>query len=207
LEKPEKHLFFEIPFEIAVFVMVGALNKKPKQYFLAIVPPTPIYEEALELKNYFKSRYNSKASLNSPPHITLHMPFRWKEDKEGELVDTLNQFESGLRPFELKLLNFNSFPPRVIFIDVVPNENLISLQKKLLRFCKKELNLFNADYKNQPFHPHLTLAFRDLKKSNYLEAWEEFNTKPYSANFMVDRFCLLKHNGRVWETFSEISLK
>ena len=184
-----------------------ALSKKPKQYFLAIIPPSPVFEEALELKNYFKFRYNSKASLNSPPHITLHMPFRWREDKEEELVQTLNEFESGLRPFDIKLLNFDSFAPRVIFLDVVANDQLIALQKKLLRYCKKELNLFNADYKDQPFHPHLTLAFRDLKKSAYAEAWEEFGSKPFSAEFTVDRFILLKHTGRLWEPFSEIFLK
>jgi 2'-5' RNA ligase len=187
--------------------MLAALSKKPKQYFLAIIPPTPVFEEALELKNYFKQRYNSKASLNSPPHITLHMPFRWREDKEQELIDRLGDFESGLRPFEIQLLNFNSFPPRVIFIDVVPNEQLTSLQRKLLRFCKKELNLFNADYKDQPFHPHLTLAFRDLKKSMFAEAWEEFNAKTFSATFPVEKFSLLKHNGRVWQPFKEINLK
>lgn len=187
--------------------MLAALSKKPKQYFLAIIPPSPVYEEALELKNYFKTRYNSKASLNSPPHITLHMPFRWREDKESELIDTLNEFESGLRPFDLQLLNFNSFPPRVIFIDVVANEHLNSLQKKLLRFCKKELNLFNADYKDQPFHPHLTLAFRDLKKSIFTEAWEEFGAKTFSAAFRIEEFTLLKHNGKVWQPHCPIKLK
>jgi 2'-5' RNA ligase len=184
-----------------------ALSKKPKQYFLAIIPPSPVFEEALELKNYFKERYNSKASLNSPPHITLHMPFRWKEEKEHELIDTLNEFKSGVSVFDLQFLNFNSFPPRVIFIDVVPNENLVALQKNLLRFCKKELNLFNADYKDQPFHPHLTLAFRDLKKSMFAEAWQEFSVKPYAAKFSVGNFHLLKHTGKVWETFREIELK
>jgi 2'-5' RNA ligase len=200
-------LFSQFPCEIAVFAMLAALSKKPKQYFLAIIPPSPVYEEALELKNYFKQRYKSKASLNSPPHITLHMPFRWKEEKEQALIDTLNEFQSGLRSFEVQLMNFNSFPPRVIFIDVVENENLVALQKKLLRFCKKELNLFNADYKDQPFHPHLTLAFRDLKKSMYAEAWEEFNSKPFAASFIVAKFSLLKHNGKVWQPLSEISLK
>ena len=55
---------------------------KQKLYFIAIVPPSPIYDEALEQKEYFKAKYNSKASLNSPPHITLHMPFRWSEKEE-----------------------------------------------------------------------------------------------------------------------------
>ena len=201
------NLNYQFPCEIALFAMLAALSKKPKQYFLAIIPPSPVYEEALELKHYFKTRYNSKASLNSPPHITLHMPFRWREDKESELIDTLNEFESGLRPFDMQLLNFNSFPPRVIFIDVVANEQLAALQKKLLRFCKKELNLFNADYKDQPFHPHLTLAFRDLKKSMFAEAWEEFNSKSFSATFRIEKFTLLKHNGKVWQPHSEIKLQ
>jgi 2'-5' RNA ligase len=199
-------LFFRFPYEIALIDMLVA-REKPKQYFLAIIPPSPVFEEALEFKNYFKQRYNSKASLNSPPHITLHMPFRWKEEKENDLIARLNTFESGIKPFNLQLLNFNSFPPRVIFIDVAENENLFALQKKLLRFSKKELNLFNADYKDQPFHPHLTLAFRDLKKSMYGEAWQEFSCKLYSADFLVDRFVLLKHNGRVWEPLSDIMLK
>jgi 2'-5' RNA ligase len=185
--------------------MSSAPAKKPKQYFLAIVPPSPVFEKALELKNYFKEKYHSKASLNSPPHITLHMPFRWKEEREDELITKLEEF--GLASFPLQLLNFNSFPPRVIFIDVVPNECLPALQKKLLRYCKKELNLFNADYKDQPFHPHLTLAFRDLKKSTFGEAWNEFSSKPFEATFVVDRFVLLKHNGRVWESFRDIMIR
>lgn len=186
--------------------MLAAKEKKLKQYFLAIIPPSPVFDEALQFKHYFKERYNSKASLNSPPHITLHMPFRWREDKEHVLTETLSKFNAGLHPFMLRFLNFNSFPPRVIFIDVVPNEPLLALQKKLLRFCKRELNLFNADYKDQPFHPHMTLAFRDLKKSMYAEAWQEFENKPYAAEFLVDRFTLLKHNGREWKRLTDLLL-
>lgn len=183
-----------------------ALTKKPKQYFLAVVPPEPVYAKALKLKNYFKEKYNSKASLNSPPHITLHMPFQWREEKEQDLTNAFSRFQTEVSPFNLKLLNFGSFPPRVIFIDVIPGDELARLQKDLLRFCKRELNLFNADYKNQPFHPHLTLAFRDLKKSIYAEAWQEFRTKSFDAEFLVDKFHILKHNGKVWQAFREIPL-
>ena len=184
-----------------------ALTKKPKQYFLALVPPDPVYGEALKLKEYFREKYNSKASLNSPPHITLHMPFQWREEKEQELVNAFTKFRSEVQPFVLQLRNFGSFPPRVIFIDVVQSEELNKLQKNLLRFCKRELNLFNADYKNQPFHPHLTLAFRDLKKSMYAEAWHEFSSKGFDGEFLVDRFQLLKHNGKVWRTFHELTVR
>ena len=182
-------------------------DDKTKLYFIALIPPSPIYDEALEQKLYFKENYNCKASLNSPPHITLHMPFRWKEHKEEELALRLETFMKKFDPIKVCLDNYSSFPPRVIFINVVKTEALEQLQNGILRFCKKELNLFNANYKEQPFHPHVTLAFRDLKKPNYKKAWEEFESREYKAEFIADRIALLKHNGKVWQVFKEFNLE
>jgi 2'-5' RNA ligase len=181
---------------------------KTKLYFIAIVPPAPIYEQALEQKLYFKENYNSKASLNSPPHITMHMPFRWKEQKESDLVQKIGSFVKRFDPLKVCLDNYAAFPPRVIFINVVKSEALDQMQKSIHRFFKKELNLFNANYKELPFHPHLTLAFRDLKKPNFKKAWEdEFANKEYKAEFIADRLALLKHNGKIWQVFKEFSLE
>jgi 2'-5' RNA ligase len=180
---------------------------KTKLYFIALIPPPPIYDQALEQKTYFKEHYNSKASLNSPPHITLHMPFRWKEDKESELVEKLDNFLKAFDPIKVCLDNFSAFAPRVIFINVIKSEALDHLQKNIQRFCKKELNLFNANYKEQAFHPHLTLAFRDLKKPNFKKAWEEFEKKEYKAEFIADKIALLKHTGKIWDNFKEFNLE
>jgi 2'-5' RNA ligase len=184
---------------------MSAREEKLKQYFIALVPPSPLYDDALRFKNYFKEQYNSKASLNSPPHITLHMPFRWKEERENELITSLNEFSLGRDIFKLQLVNFDAFAPRVIFIDIVPNDLLTSLYKDLHRFCKRELNLFNASYRDQGFHPHMTLAFRDLKKPMFLKAWEEFQERKFSATFLVDKIVLLKHNGKIWEICKKCS--
>ena len=172
-------------------------------YFIAIVPPSPIFEQTAELKNHFKQHYQSKAALNSPPHITLHMPFEWKGKKEVELVSKLKLFSTGKPSFDLQIHNFSCFPPRVIFMNVTENEVLRNFQKELHRFCKTDLNIFNAQYKDLPFHPHVTLAFRDLKKPMFEKAWEEFRDKEFSGSFAVDRFMLLKHDGKVWENFKE----
>jgi 2'-5' RNA ligase len=187
--------------------MLDRSEDKTKLYFIALIPPSPIYNEALEQKNYFKENYNSKASLNSPPHITLHMPFRWKEKKEDELIHTIEEFVRNFDPIKVCLDNFSAFPPKVIFINVVKSEALDHLQKSLQRFCKKELNLFNANYKEQPFHPHLTLAFRDLKKPNFKKAWDEFATKEYKAEFIADKIALLKHTSKIWQVYKEFNLE
>jgi len=186
--------------------MRDGVEKKLIQYFVAIVPPSPVYEEALIQKEYFRDHYQSKASLNSPPHITLHMPFRWKEEKELTLVKKLEDFAGGFRPFRIQLDKYAAFPPRVIFMNVVRSPELDKLYLELKRFCKRELNLFNADYKEQPFHPHLTLAFRDLKKPNFERAWEEFSQREYNRSFTVGRVTLLKHTGKIWEAFKDFEL-
>lgn len=175
-------------------------------YFIAIVPPSPIFEQATVLKNHFKENYQSKASLNSPPHITLHMPFEWRVKKEEELVSKLSMFSKSNKMFELELHDFACFAPRVIFINVLENEKLRNFQRDLHKFCKVELNIFNSQYRDLPFHPHMTLAFRDLKKLMFEKAWEEFKSKEFSGSFSADNFTLLKHNGEVWERHKEFNL-
>lgn len=182
-------------------------KKVESLYFIAIVPPEPVYGEALTLKNQFKDQYHSKAALNSPPHITLHMPFAWKESKEAALINSLEAFSMTQYSFELRLNNFSAFEPRVIFIDVIKNERLEALQKQLKRFCKVELNLFNADYKERAYHPHLTLAFRDLKKPEFYKAWEEFKEKKFEAAVEVTSIFLLKHDGKEWKIVKQLPLK
>ena len=66
------------------------------RYFIGIVPPFPIFEQVLEVKHYFRDHFQSKAALQSPPHITLHMPFDWKDKKEAELIDSLQKLSSSL---------------------------------------------------------------------------------------------------------------
>ena len=169
-----------------------------QRYFLAIIPPEPAFSKAHALKLHFKELYNSKASLNSPPHITLHMPFLWKEKKEQTLIDSLQRFTSTQKSFAITLRNFEAFAPRVIYIDVEPNPALQQFQKELERFCKKSFQLFNANRLDLPFHPHLTLAFRDLKKEMFAQAWAEFKIRNYEHTFITDKIALLKHDGKVW---------
>jgi 2'-5' RNA ligase len=187
--------------------MQNQKDGKIHEYFIAIIPPSPVYEEIWKLKQYFQEKYHTRAALNSPPHITLHMPFQWKLHKEEGLVEQLGTFIKRLDPFKICLDNFSSFPPRVIFINAIMSEALENVQKNLERFCKRELNLFNANYQDRPFHAHVTLAFRDLDKQEYKVAWEEFKDKEYKAEFIADKIALLKHDGKTWHVFKVFNLE
>jgi 2'-5' RNA ligase len=180
--------------------MIGAAK-----YFIGIIPPSPIYEEALDWKKFFQSQFNSRAALRSPPHITLHMPFEWKSAKEHHLVESLSSFSDQFKPFQIELQGFGSFPPRVIYIQVVENLFLLHFQNQLVQHCKTELNLFNANRKEQPYHPHLTVAFRDLKKSFFPEAWNLVKDELLNHSFNCQGFALLRHNGKNWEVKSHFN--
>jgi len=170
------------------------------RYFIAIIPPTLIFEEVLWLKNYFKEKYSSKASLKSPPHITIQAPFLWSESRENELVKLLEYFAKDKRSIQVSLSGFGAFSPRVIFIAVDPTEELNDFHTVLEEFCRQKLNLTNNSDELKNFHPHLTLAFRDLRKDQFDLAWREFKNKKYSASFTVDGFHLLKHDGQKWQS-------
>jgi 2'-5' RNA ligase len=169
------------------------------KYFIAIVPPEPLFGALHDLKSHFREKYNARAALRSPPHITLHMPFLWNERKESRLVNALTEFAATRSPFGLRINHFGSFPPRVIFAAIEDSFVLTECQLSLHRFCKVNLNLFNANYQERPFHPHFTLAFRDLRKEAFAEAWNEFSHRTFQEEFTVDRLRLLKHNGKEWD--------
>ena len=167
------------------------------KYFIAIVPPEPVFSEVENLKQIVSIKYANKSALRSPAHITLHRPFEFKAEKENLLIETLQQFKFNSE-FEITLKNFSGFEPRVLFIDVIENNLLTELQKNLVQHVKINLNIFNQSNDTRGFHAHVTIAFRDLKKQLYYAAMEEYKQKTFEAKFNCKQFCLLKHTGKFW---------
>ena len=175
-------------------------------YFIAIIPSDPVNSEAQLWKEHFATQYQSKASLNSPPHITLHMPFKLKLRKEPMLIEALSVVGDQSDAFDLTIDGFDAFKPRSIFMKILEEKLLNQLQKNIRQVMKRQFNIFNSDYRDHPFHPHLTLAFRDLKKDKFELAWQEFQIKTYQETFPVGSFWILKHDGKRWLPLHAISL-
>jgi 2'-5' RNA ligase len=171
-------------------------------YFIAVVPPEDIREKVKGIKEYIAENYNSNHALRSPAHITLHMPFKWKEKKLELLINELTASVRHKTPFKIKLKGYDSFAPRVIFIDVEESDRLYELKTSVER-AMKNLHILNIDYKEKPFHPHMTVAFRDLRKAKFWEAWKEFESRDFEEEFDTESIVLLKHNGKIWEVFQE----
>ena len=170
-------------------------------YFIAVMPDEKIQKEVTAFKRYCQRHFGAEHALKSPPHITLIPPYRWREEQLPALRDVLDMFALGQTPFEVQLKDFDSFPPRVIFVNVVKNKQLDELHASLLR--KMQAALDYHDQRAARFHPHMTIAHRDLSKTAYYKAWDYFSRQHYHRKFLVDKLVLLPHHDRRWHVEQE----
>lgn len=120
------------------------------------------------------------------------------------MIKTLEEFTfSG--SFSIQLKNYGFFEPKVIYIDVCLNSTLTELQKELTLHVKKNLHIFNEAASDRAFKPHVTIAFRDLKKTDFYSAKMHFENKVFEGSLICEGFCLLKYNGKSWDVFRKFN--
>ncbi|MFN3996747.1 2'-5' RNA ligase family protein [Algoriphagus sp.] len=168
-----------------------------RKYFLALVPPADILEKAHNIKLLIRDEFGIKYALKSPPHITLKMPFSYNEAKEMILEKKLSDFLKGQDRFLVKIQGVGTFGNRVIFLKIEKTPELELLQSSLKTFCKKELNLID-ELSDRNYHPHLTVAFKDLKPNQFAEVYDLVKENSFFAEFFVDDLVVLKRMDQKW---------
>ncbi len=177
------------------------MHSLPALYFVAIIPPIEIYENIQKIKLYVSKKYNCKHALNSPPHITIEPPFRFSGAKEHLLIRNIYHLNQQLQTFHttIQLKDYDVFLSKVIFIKVLENAELIDIYNTTHQFIKTQLKI-TKDLPPRPFHPHITIAFRDVKKQFVTNILQDVRQHfPIEASFEFKWLSLLKHNGQNWE--------
>jgi len=169
-----------------------------KMYFIALVLPAGVNDEILRWKQFMKERFQCLVALRSPAHVTLVPPFWMNSDLENELKEAISRFSKRQVPFEINLENFAAFKPRVIYVDVLPSSHLQAMREQLTEYLIAPA-LFPVRKDDRPFHPHVTIATRDLHKKAFYEAWDIFKKEPYKASCNINGISLLKHNQKNWD--------
>jgi 2'-5' RNA ligase len=179
--------------------------KVMQKYFLAIVPAGPIQDNCTEIKNEIKEKFNVKYALKSPAHVTLKMPFSYNEAKEEKLIESLRKFLTSFEGFPVSFGGVDTFGKRVIFISVKADDRLTKLQSGLKEFCKRELNLVD-ELSDRNFHPHMTIAFKDLKEIHFDEILKLVKKKSLKEDFFVNTVTLLKRIEGRWISVKDIKI-
>ncbi|MCP4438908.1 MAG: 2'-5' RNA ligase family protein [Aureispira sp.] len=175
-------------------------------YFIGIIPPEPIFGEIESLKQELFEQYQTKVALKSPAHITIYRPFQLNKEQELSLDSALSNFFGNSQPFDITLTGYGCFEPRVLFVQPSSPPELIALHEKLIQELKKSFALDSYQNENRAFHPHITIANRDIQPVFY-KAWKEIEEQSYDRNFEANSATLLRHNGKNWDRIGEYSFQ
>ena len=178
---------------------------KQNLYFIAIIPPEPIYSEMKEWQHYMAEDCHSKEALKAPPHITLFPPFAQPPEKEAEIIAFIEKFVNKQNPFELSIDGFASFGVGVIYAAFEKSEILKKMENEFSLSFRKKFKVESSP--GFAFTPHITIAFKDLTPPMFDLAWAKFKNKIYRRKWKAKYICLLKHNFKEWEIIEHAELK
>jgi 2'-5' RNA ligase len=91
---------------------------------------------------------------------------------------------------------------RVIFVGVEHNDMLHQLKLSLEEYLLS-LQKYPIRKEFRPFHPHLTIANRDLRKKDFYPAFEHFQKIGYADSFAATGIAILKHDGAGWQVYHD----
>ena len=167
-------------------------------YFAALVLPKELNQKVLKYKHFMQERYECKVGLKSPAHITIIAPFWYNEEKEKDLVRLVENISEHSHPFLISTHNFSAFKPKTIFIALKENEHLNHLKRIADELLSHQEGIaFKPE--DRQFHPHITIATRDLFKKDFYDAWAHFVEKEFMEQWIAEGLSLLRHNKKNWD--------
>ena len=177
-----------------------------QMYFMAIVLPPQLNERILLYKQMMLEQYHCRVGLKSPAHITIIPPFWMHPDKQPDLLQLLDHHCNGYNKFPVTTNHFSAFKPRTIFIDVVVDQQLKAFKHATDAYFTGE-NIYGIKTEKRPFHPHITIATRDLSKTAFAEAWKHFEALQFEETFEATGLATLRHNQKNWDVIHTSQFK
>lgn len=171
-------------------------------YYLAVVCPPVLDAQILQFKHWMRDRFQCVVALRSPAHITLIPPFWLANAQEPLLISTLQAFKSSMPPIQIELRDFGHFGNRVIFVQVKENPALVMLKSEIENYFHLQLPAV-IQPEGRKFHPHVTIANRDVTPAAFHTAWQQFSRQRFTAAFETRTLTLLQLRQGRWHILAE----
>ncbi len=146
-------------------------------------------------------KHSVQAALKIPPHFTLHYPF---ESADVSAIErSLAEFASAQAAFGIELKGFDCFEPDVWFIDVGHEPRLQSIRDAL----KSDLAALGIQEEKRfpdPFHFHVTLAYKDLSPQAFSAIGRELAGHPLPIGTLnIDSISLFGKVDDAWSALRD----
>ncbi|MET0393859.1 MAG: 2'-5' RNA ligase family protein [Chitinophagaceae bacterium] len=171
-------------------------------YYIAILCPDQIDRMVLDHKLWLKEQFGCAHALKSPAHLTLVPPFRLEESREEELIQLLRTFTGPTGGLTITLNGFGHFSKKVLYIHVEETPALHEIKKQAdIHFEALAGHVIKPDIR--PFHPHITLATRDLSPHDFDRAWAHVSDLSFDETFWSGTMSLLRLSPGRWQVIAE----
>lgn len=171
-------------------------------YFIALVAPEEIDRKTLSWKIELQNQYGCKVALKSPAHITLIPPYNMHPDLEQEVLGFLRQFSGSHTTLPFSVNGFGHFGNRTIFLAVEKNPQLQQLYSQLKHAFTNQFPGLHLQL-HKDFHPHITIANRDIPREAFPEMLSRFQQLEYQAAGIFDAITLLRLEQGRWVSAGE----
>ncbi|MGG6297180.1 2'-5' RNA ligase family protein [Leptolyngbya sp. AN02str] len=179
---------------------------KTPRFFIALLPPKPIWDYAEAVICELGDRYNTRTA-KAPPHVTLQPPFLWAMERVAPLEAAIAQVAQEYAAVPVLLRGFGAFAPRVLYLNVLKTPELLTLQGDLMLHLQRTLGIVDPTTQRRPFAPHMTVASRNMSSAIFRQAWADLQTRDVAFDFVSDRLTLLVHHGHRWEIYAHYPLR
>ena len=170
-----------------------------KYYSLRVVPPEPIYDRVMGIKNRFEFAYGKQPLSRSKPQITV-ASFLMNAKHQDFLVSIFDQLAKR-KTFEVQIDGFDVVQAtNTLCLKVLKNKDLEELHHDVEdlynRHLGNKLKSFSISHT-----PHMTIS-KTTGQQMLLASLDYFKNNRYSAKFEVNHLMLTsrsKHKSWDWE--------
>lgn len=157
-------------------------------FMIVITPSSEVVTYVDRLKSEFYQAYGKYRSMDSKPHISL-CQFLMFDERQNNVLRSLQKSMSGIHPFRLKLNGFGHFlNSRVIYLHVEQSEELESLKNMFVYSLQR---LWIEKSKIVVRNHHLTVA-KDIHPGIFKSACDNYLKRSYQNSFIVDKLTVLR---------------
>jgi 2'-5' RNA ligase len=101
--------------------------------------------------------------------------------------------------FPLEVYGYGAFSPGVVFLKPEPSVHLINLHDHWRSALKEIIPDVINKFPERDFHPHITLAHRDVEKDQFKSIWDYYRNRSLNMTATIGQFCILTNTHVGWE--------
>jgi 2'-5' RNA ligase len=185
------------------------------RFAVYLIPPYQLSKNVAEAHALLRKQFGFSAADRFPVHCTIKGFFKKNGRPAAELQQDLHTFFAGQQALPVSMNEYRvnpiGFGLSLMSLNGETNQAFLDFRQELMAVTNPYI-ADDCDFKDhdlgRPFHPHITLSFRDIPKELYDNVFEWIEDGPdFTGPFLADTYHFLEifsedWSGNWWESLT-----